>query len=331
LVLTGSQQEDSQLLGPYLWSELASYCQEGFLGDDVLVSSGEHDWMTPEEAGMSGVTNEFQENLENDGMYNQNYNNETASDIDDKESDVDSEDSVHSNSIEGIRESRWYVQDDDGRSVGPYPFKDLVTWATSALLDGDTNVLSEAEGATWQPLHEVVREMEKSIADYENEISGKQREGWAAWEEVDAMKWMEDTKKEEETHQEEETYQEEETHQEEDEDEEVEEEIFGDDNWFMLDDNDQVLGPFPKFYLIEWYETGEIHGEREVCCQGDEEWMLLKTMIFQSKQQKVLGNGSQPKSRGGSWKEGLVGGRRDSLEVGPMYASNIAYGNSKYE
>ena len=97
----------------------------------------------------------------------------------------------------------------------------------------------------------------------------------------------------------------------------------------MLDDAEQVLGPFPQSHLVEWHESGAIHGEREVCCEANDKWMLLKTMVFQSKRKQAHGTGAQPSASGGNWKDGLVGGRRSALELGPMYASNVAYGSGR--
>ena len=338
-----STEDDNQLHGPYLWSEVAAYCQEGLLGDDVLVSAGEHDWMTPEEAGMTSDVEyieemqdmlrqqQEQEQTEEDYASSDNgSDNANGSDNDNdffNTSDVDSEDSVNSNSIEGISESRWYVQDNDsgGRSVGPYPFKDLVSWASTGLLKGSTYILSEAENATWQPFDEVVVEMTQSVEQYEKE-EGDHKEEWAVWNEVDATTWMEEEEEEEEEYKGEETEEEEEEEEEEEdeEEEEEEEERDHDNEWYMLDDDDQVLGPFPQLHLIEWYENGAIHGEREVCCHGDDDWMRLKRMVFESKRTFVRGTGRSPSSLGVSGTDGLIGGgQRGSLEFGPMYASRV--------
>ena len=93
------------------------------------------------------------------------------------EKEEDDDDGVRSGlflpSKESLRESRWYVQDDDaeGRSVGPYPFKDLVAWASSGLLDGGTYVLSEdvAGNQGWKMLEDVVTEMAGLMMQEEEE------------------------------------------------------------------------------------------------------------------------------------------------------------------
>ena len=79
-----------------------------------------------------------------------------------------------------------------------------------------------------------------------------------------------------------------------------------------------------------WYENGQVHGDRDVCYEGGEEWMPLKTLLFQARRRVAEGTGAAPKQKGG-WTDGswIRNSQSSTLDLGPMYASNITYGGNQ--
>ena len=321
LVLTSSIGEidgGEQIHGPYLWSEIAMYCDGGLLGQDVLVSSGEHDWMTPKEAGM--ILDEEDEEDENDN----NEDNE------------DQEDALSSSMVARLKRSGWYVLDEEseGRSVGPYPLKDLIAWASSGGMDASAFVLSEVEGSTWKKFEDVISEMANSLRENEHE-NNNENDTENDTENENEMDQTYDYGSEEDSSVVNETATEDEEDEDEDYDDyesenesenESETESSGEKMWYMLNDTNELLGPFPTYHLADWYEKGHLHGDREVVMQGDEseEWIRLKTMLFRNTREQAHGTGAEPSSTG-RLTDLKSGEGAKTLERGPMYASNINF------